>query len=251
MSGRAALITGAARRIGRALALGFAAEGWEIGLHYQSSAEAAAATQKEVQGLGVRCEAYQADFRAPDSAEGLVASFRRDFPDGSVLINSASVFRRDRLADLEPALWDEHMTVNALVPSLLIRAFAEAPVAQLCVINLLDQKVDSLTPDFFSYTVSKCALTAITRMLAMELAPKVRVNAIAPGLVLQSGNQSKRGFERAYAATPLEVGPTLEEICKAAALIAESPSMTGQVIAIDGGRHLMASRPPYDDLPKD
>lgn len=251
MSVDAALITGGARRIGRALALGFAAEGWDIGLHYQSSADAAAETQAEVRGLGVRCEVYRADFHAAERTQDLVAAFRDDFPDGRLLINSASIFRRDRLANLDVALWDEHLTVNALVPALLIRAFADSASATSCVINLLDQKVDNLTPDFFSYTVSKCALLAITRMLALELAPKVRVNALAPGLVLQSGDQSKKGFERAYTATLLEVGPTLEEICKAAVLIAESPSMTGQVITIDGGRHLMASKPPYDDLPKD
>jgi len=251
MNVKAALITGAAHRIGRALALGFAGDGWDIGLHYNNSARAAAESQTRIRALGARCELYQSDFRRPEQAEALVSAFRRDFPEGSLLINSASIFRRDRLASLEPALWDQHMTINALLPALLTRAFAAAAVDGICVINLLDQKVGNLTPDFFSYTVSKCALLAITRMLALELAPKVRVNAIAPGLVLQSGDQSKKGFERAFNATPLEVGPSVEELCRAAALIAESPAMTGQVITIDGGRHMMASKPPYDDLPKD
>lgn len=250
-NGRAALITGAARRIGRALALSFAAEGWQIGLHYHNSAEAADEVRGLVEAEGVRCVAYAADLGQPAEAEALMATFLADFPEACLLINSASLFRRDRLADLEPTRWAEHMTVNALAPALLARGFAQAPAERLSVINLLDQKVGNLTPDFFSYTASKVALQAITRMLAMELAPKVRINAIAPGLVLQSGEQSIAGFERAYAATPLEIGPTVGEICRTASLLAESPSITGQVVAVDGGRQLLRSAPPYDDLPKD
>jgi NAD(P)-dependent dehydrogenase (short-subunit alcohol dehydrogenase family) len=249
MTGKAALITGAARRIGRALALHFAAEGWDVGLHYHSSAAAAAALEAEIAALGRCCRRYPADLAEPEAALAVAAAFRRDFPNARLLINSASIFRRDRLATLEPGLWDEHMRINALAPALLTRAFAAAPTGPMSVINLLDQKVGNLTPDFFSYTASKAALAAITRMLAMELAPTVRVNAIAPGLVLRSGAQTEPAFERAFAATPLGLGPTLGEICRAASLFADSPSITGQTIAIDGGRQLAPGRPPYDDLP--
>jgi NAD(P)-dependent dehydrogenase (short-subunit alcohol dehydrogenase family) len=249
MAQRATLITGAARRIARALALHFAAEGWDIGVHYRDSEAEARELAAEIAALGRRASLYRADLRDVAAIEALAAGFRHDFPAGDLLINSASVFERDRIDSLTPALWERHMAVNALAPALLCRAFVAGREGPLAVINFLDQKVANLTPDFFSYTASKVTLEAITRMLAMELAPRVRVNAIAPGLVLPSGRQSEESFQRAYNATPLQVGPTLNEICRAASLLAESPAITGQIITVDGGRHLVPGRPPYDDLP--
>lgn len=249
MSGKATLITGAARRIGRALALHFAAEGWDVGLHYRDSDTAAREVAAEIAALGRRGALYRADLEDAAAVQALAMDFRRDFPAGVLLINSAAIFERDRIDSLSPALWQRHMAVNALAPALLSRAFTSGREGPLAVINFLDQKVANLTPDFFSYTASKVALAAVTRMLAMELAPRVRVNAIAPGLVLPSGRQSEENFRLAYAATPLKVGPTLAEICRAAVLLAESPSITGETITIDGGRHLVPGRPPYDDLP--
>jgi len=249
MPGNAVLITGAARRIGRALALHFAAEGRDVGVHYRDSADEARRLADDVAALGRHAALYRADLSDAEAVDTLASDFVRDFPDGDLLINSASIFERDRIGNLSPTLWERHMTVNALAPALLTRAFTSGRDGPLAVINFLDQKVANLTPDFFSYTVSKVALEAITRMLAMELAPSVRVNAIAPGLVLPSGRQGEESFRRAYSQTPLKVGPTLEEICRVASLLAASGSITGQTIAVDGGRHLVPGRPPYDDLP--
>jgi len=184
------------------------------------------------------------------AADGLVQKCVRDFPHASLLVNSASIFKKDTVATLSPGLWDEHLRINALSPILLTRAFHRMSAAQNCVINLLDQKVTGVTPDFFSYTISKLALHNATRMLAMSLWPKTRVNGIAPGLVLPSGDQTEEQFRQVHNRTPLGVGPSLPEICRAVVLLAETPSITGQVITIDGGRHLLIKFP-FEDLPRE
>ncbi len=247
---KAALITGAARRIGRAIALHLAGEGWDIAGHYNTSHEDALSLQKEVQALGAECRLYTADLSDPSAADDLIARCVADFPHASLLVNSASIFKRDTVASLSPELWDEHLNINALAPILLTRAFHRLSAAQNCVINMLDQKVANVTPDFFSYTISKLALSNATRMLAMSLWPKTRVNGIAPGLVLRSGDQTEEQFKAVHRRTPLGVGPSLAEICRAVVLLAETPSITGQVITIDGGRHLLIKFP-FEDLPRE
>ena len=248
MATKAALITGAAPRIGRAIAMHLAGEGWDIAAHYNTSREEALSLQADVQAAGVECRLYNADLSDPAAADGLAEACIRDFPYVSLLVNSASIFKKDTVATLKPDLWDEHLRINALSPVLLTRAFHRLGRGQNCVINMLDQKVTGVTPDFFSYTISKLALHNATRMLAMSLWPKTRVNGIAPGLVLRSGDQTEEQFRQAHSRTPLGVGPSLEEICRAVTLLAGSPSATGQVLTIDGGRHLLIKFP-FDDLP--
>lgn len=250
MGTKAALITGAARRIGRAIAVHLAGEGWDIAAHYNTSRQEALSLQGEVRAAGAECRLYAADLSDPASADRLVEECIRDFPHASLLVNSASIFKKDTVATLSPGLWDEHLRINALSPILLTRAFHRLSAAQNCVINLLDQKVTGVTPDFFSYTISKLALHNATRMLAMSLWPKTRVNGIAPGLVLPSGDQTEEQFRQVHNRTPLGVGPSLPEICRAVVLLAETPSITGQVITIDGGRHLLIKFP-FEDLPRE
>ena len=250
MGTKAALITGAARRIGRAIAVHLAGEGWDIAAHYNTSREEALSLQSEVRAAGVECRLYAADLSDPAAADRLVEECIRDFPHASLLVNSASIFKKDTVATLSPGLWDEHLRINALSPILLTRAFHRSSSAQNCVINLLDQKVTGVTPDFFSYTISKLALHNATRMLAMSLWPKTRVNGIAPGLVLPSGDQTEEQFRQVHNRTPLGIGPSLPEICRAVVLLAETPSITGQVITIDGGRHLLIKFP-FEDLPRE
>ena len=250
MGTKAALVTGSARRVGRAIALYLAGEGWDIAAHYNTSREDAQSLQEEVRAAGVDCRLYKADLSDTALADDLVQRCIADFPHISLLVNSASIFKKDTVASVSPQLWDEHLTINALVPILLTRSFHRLSAAQNCVINMLDQKVTGVTPDFFSYTISKLALHNATRMLAMSLWPKTRVNGIAPGLVLRSGDQTEEQFKAVHKKTPLGVGPSLSEICRAVALLAETPSITGQVITIDGGRHLVIKFP-YDDLPSE
>lgn len=250
MGNKAALITGSARRIGRAIAVHLAGEGWDIAAHYNTSRAEALGLQAEVRAAGVDCRLYAADLSDPAAADQLAAECIRDFPNASLLVNSASIFKKDTVATLSPGLWDEHLRINALSPILLTRAFHRLGAGQNCVINMLDQKVTGVTPDFFSYTISKLALHNATRMLAMSLWPKTRVNGIAPGLVLRSGDQTEEQFKQVHSRTPLGVGPSLPEICRAVVLLAETPSITGQVITIDGGRHLLIKFP-FEDLPRE
>ena len=183
MGTKAALITGSARRIGRAIAVHLAGEGWDIAAHYNTSRQEALSLQTEVKAAGVDCRLYAADLSDPAAADRLAEECMRDFPHASLLVNSASIFKKDTVATLSPSLWEEHLHINALSPILLTRAFHRLGKGQNCVINMLDQKVTGVTPDFFSYTISKLALHNATRMLAMSLWPKTRVNGIAPGLV--------------------------------------------------------------------
>ena len=250
MGTKAALITGSARRIGRAIAVYLAGEGWDIAAHYNTSREDSLSLQAEVKAAGVECRLYAADLSDPAAADRLAEECMRDFPHASLLVNSASIFKKDTVATLSPSLWEEHLHINALSPILLTRAFHRLGKEQNCVINMLDQKVTGVTPDFFSYTISKLALHNATRMLAMSLWPKTRVNGIAPGLVLRSGDQTEEQFRQVHNRTPLGVGPSLPEICRAVALLAETPSITGQVITIDGGRHLLIKFP-FEDLPRE
>ena len=250
MATKAALITGAARRIGRAIATHLAGEGWDIGIHYNTSRQDAQSLADEVKAAGVDSRLYPADLNDPAAADRLVEVCVKDFPHASLLVNSASVFKKDTIANLRPELWDEHLRINALAPILLTRAFHRFCTRQHCVINMLDQKVTNATPDFFSYTISKLALHNATRMMAMSLWPKTRVNGIAPGIVLRSGDQTEAQFKAVHNRTPLGIGPSLAEICRAVVLLADTPSITGQVITIDGGRHLLIKFP-FDDLPKE
>ena len=250
MGTKAALVTGAARRIGRAIAIHLAGEGWDIALHYNTSQAEALSVAEEVRAAGADCRLYPADLTDPAEADRLVEHCVRDFPHACLLVNSASVFKKDTIANLSPGLWDEHLRINALAPILLTRAFHRLSAAQSCVINMLDQKVANATPDFFSYTISKLALHNATRMMAMSLWPKTRVNGVAPGLVLRSGDQTEAQFKAVHKKTPLGVGPSLGEICRAVAMLADTPSITGQVITIDGGRHLLIKFP-FEDVPKE
>ena len=250
MAKKAALITGAARRIGRAIAIHLAGEGWDVGLHYNTSRQEAMGVRAEILATGVECRLYEADLSRPEAADPLAEACIRDFPHTSLLVNSASIFKKDTVATLDPGLWDEHLRINALSPILLTRAFNRLCAGQNCVINMLDQKVTNATPDFFSYTISKLALHNATRMLAMSLWPKTRVNGIAPGIVLRSGDQTEEQFQAVHKRTPLGVGPSLDEICRAVSLLAGTPSITGQVVTIDGGRHLQIKYP-FEDLPKE
>jgi NAD(P)-dependent dehydrogenase (short-subunit alcohol dehydrogenase family) len=249
MDVRCALVTGGARRLGRAMALHLAAAGWDIALHHLTSESEAQETAELIRGLGRTCRIYRADLRQEGDCHDLVDATFADFAAPALLVNSGSVFAHDRVATMETATWDEHMRINTLAPTLLARRFASKQPPGGSIVNILDQKISQITPDFFSYTVSKVALAAITRMLAMEYQPGIRVNAIAPGLTLRSGGQSQEAFERAHRQTPLRTGPTIEDINRALSLLVDTPSITGQIITIDGGRHMVLPEPPYDDLP--
>ncbi len=235
-----ALVTGAAKRIGRAIALDLGRSGWRVGVHYNSSGDAAGETVEQIRADGGSAVALQADLEDLDAARGLLPACAKALSAPRCLINNASLFEQDDISTLNEDSFHRHMRVNLRAPVFLAQAFAKHLAAEQdgVIINILDQRVWKLTPDFFSYTVSKSALWAATRTLAQGLAPRVRVNAIGPGPAIANARQSDEAFERQRKATILQRGPELEEICAAVKFILDAPSMTGQMVALDGGQHL-------------
>ena len=238
-----ALVTGAARRIGRAIALDLGARGWAVAVHYHSSAADAHAVVREVVESGGRAEALQADLRDEAGTRALVSGAAKALGPVDVLINNASVFENDTVRSATRESWDAHLETNLRAPFVLAQQFASqdrftAGDAHGNIVNILDERVWKPTPYFASYTVSKSALWTLTRTLALALAPTIRVNGIGPGPVLPSPRQTEEQFARQVAALPLKRGPALAEICDAVRFILGTPSMTGQMIALDGGQHL-------------
>ena len=242
---RAALVTGAAKRLGRAMALALAGQGFDIAVHYAGSAEAAESTAAEIRALGRRAVVRRADLAVEAEAAGLVGAAVAALGPLGVLVNNASTFERDEWHDATRASWDLHMEPNLRAPFVLTQAFAAAlpDGAEGVVVNMIDQRVWSLTPHFMSYTISKAGLWAMTQTMALALAPRIRVNAIGPGPALPSPRQSQAQFDRQAASTPLGRGTSPEEIAGALLAILAMPAMTGQMIALDGGQHLQWGAP--------
>jgi len=239
------LITGAGQRIGRALAIDFASHGWQVAINYATSKKAAEALVAEIEAAGGRAAAIRADLANSEELETLIPACQAQLGPPLCLVNNASIFEHDDIASLDEESWRRHLSVNLRAPVFLAQAFAAAlpPGAKGNIINIVDQRVWRLTPHFFSYTISKSGLWTATRTLALALAPDIRVNAIGPGPTLPSSRQTEASFELQRRATPLGHGPQLDEICRAARFILDAPSMTGQMIALDGGQHLAWETP--------
>ena len=235
-----ALVTGAALRLGRAIALDLAKLGWRIGVHYQTSSTEAESLVEEIERLGSKALALPADLTSEAQLRGLVQSCAEELGPPTCLINNAARFEWDSIDTLDWAGWQAELDVNLRAPIFLIQEFARTlpEDGSGCVINMIDQRVWRLTPEFFSYTIAKSALWTATRTLAQALAPRIRVNAIGPGPVLPSLRQSQEDFERECRAAPLGRAATVEEVCRAVRFLLDSPSVTGQMIALDSGQHL-------------
>jgi NAD(P)-dependent dehydrogenase (short-subunit alcohol dehydrogenase family) len=235
-----ALITGAARRIGRAIALDLAAHGWRVAIHYRRSREEAEALAGEIARTGGTAAALYANLGDIKDVEALIGSCAQTLGTPTCLVNNASEFFLDTIGSVTPAGWDTHLDINLKAPVFLAQAlYANLPDGvEGNVINIIDQRVWRPTPDFFSYTISKAGLWTATQTLAQAMAPRVRVNAIGPGPVLQSVHQTQSDFAAETLSTPLQRGPSLTEIAAAVRFILATPSMTGQMIALDGGQHL-------------
>ncbi len=237
---RAALGTGAALRIGRAIALDLAGHGWAVAVHHNRSAEAAEDLVRQIVADGGRAVALGADLAREAESAGLIARAVAALGPLGCLVNNASRFERDEIDGVTRESWDSHLEPNLRAPLVLAQGFAKAlpPNRGGVIINLLDERVWNLTPHFISYTVSKSALWTLTRTLALALAPHIRVNGIGPGPALPSARQSAEQFARQCASLPLGRGTTPEEICQAIQFLLAASSMTGQMIALDGGQHL-------------
>lgn len=235
-----ALVTGAAQRLGRQIALELADAGWNILLHCRKSVHKATETKLEIQSKGVRCEVLQADLSQHEQVQQL---FKEACAFGSLrcVVNNASLFEFDSASNLEPGLFNHHMAVNLYAPLSLSRLLHQhIPEGEVGVIvNLLDQKLDNLNPDFLSYTLSKAGLDTATHMLATELAPKLRVVGVSPGLTLISHLQTPEQFEKTHRISPLKRSSQPEDIAKAVRFLVESPAITGTKLVVDGGQHLV------------
>ena len=238
---RVALVTGAGRRLGRAIALGLAGAGWDIALHYRHSEAEATATCDAVLALGRRAALLQCDLADEAAVRQLAARASAALGPLSCIVNNASLFEYDSATAFSPGLLASHMQANVAAPLLLAQALHAATPAgqQAVVINLLDQKLYNLNPDFLSYTLSKAALHAATTMLAQALAPTVRVVGVAPGITMVSGEQSEAGFAQAHRMTPLGQSSTPQDIADAVVYAAGARALTGTTLLVDGGQHLM------------
>jgi NAD(P)-dependent dehydrogenase (short-subunit alcohol dehydrogenase family) len=233
-------VTGAGRRLGRAIALDLAERGWSVGVHYHASAAEALAVVAEIEAKGGKAAAFAADLARMGAPEPLIESCAATLGPITCLINSAACYERDDIQTLDRDSWQAHLDVNLRAPIFLAQAVARRlpKGASGNIVNLIDQKVLRLDPEFFSYTVAKSALWTATKMLAQALAPDIRVNAIAPGPVLPSLKQSEEEFARECRSTLLGHGVGPEEVTAAVRFLLETPAITGQMIALDSGQHL-------------
>jgi NAD(P)-dependent dehydrogenase (short-subunit alcohol dehydrogenase family) len=237
---KAALVTGAARRIGRAFALALAADGYAVAVHHHASYDAAKRTVAEIRRAGGTALALSADLADEEAVKTLLPRAAAEFGPIGCLVNNAAVFDDDSLDTATRDGWERHLAVNLRAPFVLMQDFAARLPADSggVIVNMLDERVWKLTPYFVSYTVSKSALWTLTRTLALALAPRIRVNGIGPGPTLPSARQSREQFLRQCRMMPLGRGTSPEELAAALRFILAAPALTGQMIALDGGQHL-------------
>lgn len=244
-----ALVTGAGKRLGRAMALYLAGRGHDVAVHYASSAAEADAVVAEIRATGRRAQAFQADLLDEAQVQALIPAVTAALGPLTVLINNASIFEYDRIDTATRESWDRHIESNLRAPYVLTQAFARQcppaatdaagePVAQGLIVNMIDQRILKLTPEFSTYTIAKMGLWALTQTAAQGLAPHVRVNGIGPGPTLKGARQTEDHFARQRAATVLKRGANPQDITAALGFFLDSPGITGQFIAVDGGQHL-------------
>jgi NAD(P)-dependent dehydrogenase (short-subunit alcohol dehydrogenase family) len=239
----AALVTGGAKRIGRAICLELAAAGFDVAIHHRASQDEAADLVRDIEGLGRRAVSLSADLADAVATHALIGRAAEALGPLSVLVNNASVFGDDRLESITGDSWSAHMDVNLRAPVLLAQTFAAQAPEGGVVINILDQRVLKPDPRFFSYGLSKSALWVATRTMAQALAPRIRVNGVGPGPTLPSVHQAAGEFEAEARATPLQRPGSPDAVAEAVRWLVDAQQVTGQMIAVDGGQHLAWKTP--------
>jgi NAD(P)-dependent dehydrogenase (short-subunit alcohol dehydrogenase family) len=250
-----ALVTGAGRRLGRAMALHLAGRGFDVAVHYNSSAEEAESVVEEIRSVGRRAVAIGANLLDETETEDLVPRSAEALGGPlTALVNNASIFEHDTLESATLESWNRHIGSNLRAPFVLTQGFARQcpdpvedengePQAQGLVVNMIDMRVNKLTPEFMTYTIAKMGLWAFTRTAAQALGPKARVNAIGPGPTMQGARQSAEHFRRQREATILRRGADPEGIVRALDYFLDARSVTGQILCVDGGQHLVWQTP--------
>ncbi len=242
---KAVLVTGAAKRLGRAIALDLARHGWAVAIHYNSSEKEARATAADAATAGVKVALLQADLSRESETAALIERAAQELGPLTGLVNSASLFENDDWYSVSRESWDKHMETNLRAPFVLAQAFArQVPRdAHGAIVNLIDQRVLKPTPQFFSYSLSKASLKWMTTTLAQALAPRVRVNAVGPGPTIINARQSAADFDRQRESTVLGRGAEPQDVCDAVRYLLEASAVTGQMLAVDGGQHLIWQTP--------
>lgn len=245
MSGRNVLVTGAAKRLGRAIALSLARDGWNVAVHYHGSEREAETVTEEIRALGVAAATLKADVSRETETQGLLARAEDALGPITALVNSASLFENDDWQTATRESWDKHMDVNLRAPFVLAQAFARALPADAkgAIVNVIDQRVLKPTPQFITYSLSKAGLYWLNTTLAQALAPRIRVNAVGPGPTIINARQSEADFRRQREATVLGGGAEPKDVCQAVLYLLNASAVTGQMIAVDGGQHLVWQTP--------
>jgi len=234
------LITGAATRVGKAIALHFAERGWNIALHYFRSSSQAKKLKKIIELNWVKAALIRADLKNPKQAEKIIPMARKKLGAIDCLINNAALFEKDDITNFTTRSWNNHLNINLLAPTILTKQFAkQAPKKTVSnIINIIDQRIFNLTPFFMSYTISKSGLQTLTKTTAMRLGPNIKVNAIAPGPTIKSKRQTDRHFRSQVRSTLLEKPVRSEDICDTVEFLINNNSITGEIIAVDSGQNL-------------
>ena len=241
MTAKTVLVTGAAKRLGRVIALELAGAGWDIALHYSRSRDDAEMVADDIRKLGVRCMTFAANFAVETETEKVIAAVNEGLGPLTALINSASLFENDDWRSASRKSWDAHMEINLRAPFLLCQHFAgQLPRGEKgAIVNIIDQRVLKPTPQFISYSLSKAGLYWLTTTLAQALGPDIRVNAVGPGPTMRNLRQSQEDFSRQGEATILKHGAAPEDVAQAVRYLLGAKAVTGQMLAVDGGQHLI------------
>ena len=240
MKNKNLLITGAATRVGKAIALHFAERGWNIALHYFRSSAKAKELKKIIEQHWVKVALIKADLKNPKQTEKIIPLAKRKLGAINCLVNNAALFEKDDIANFTNKSWNDHLNINLLAPTILTKQFAkQAPKKTVSnIINIIDQRIFNLTPFFMSYTISKSGLQTLTKTMAMRLGPNIKVNAIAPGPTIKSKRQTDKHFRNQVRSTLLKKTVRSEDICDTVEFLINNNSVTGQIIAVDSGQNL-------------
>ena len=244
MKNKNLLITGAATRVGKAIALHFAERGWNIALHYFRSSSKAKELKKIIEQNRVKVALIKADLKNPKQVEKIIPLAKKKLGAIDCLINNAALFEKDDISNFTTKSWNDHFNINLLAPTILTKQFAKQASKKTVsnIINIIDQRIFNLTPFFMSYTISKSGLQTLTKTMAMRLAPNIKVNAIAPGPTIKSKRQTDRHFRNQVKSTLLKKSVRLEDICDTVEFLINNNSITGQIVAVDSGQNLSRNR---------
>jgi len=244
MKSKNLLITGAATRVGKAIALHFSERGWNIALHYFRSSSKAKKLKKIIEQNLVKVVLIKADLKNPKQIEKVMSIARKKLGTIDCLVNNAALFEKDDITNFTTKSWNDHLNINLLAPTILTKQFAKQASKKTVsnIINIIDQRIFNLTPFFMSYTISKSGLQTLTKTMAMRLGPNIKVNAIAPGPTIKSKRQTDKHFRNQIRSTLLKKSVKTEDICDAVEFLISNNSITGQIIAVDSGQNLSSNR---------